>query len=98
MPEPTPEPTPGDRAIALLRRLLTAAWYSSAIELDPYAKPPLDGAALREEVQAIIRDGDRRQEAPVDLLRRALIVVEAHADEYPDARPLAAELRRYLDK
>jgi hypothetical protein len=37
-----------------------------------------------------------RGAADLDLLKRSLVVVEAHAEEYPDARPLAAEIRRYL--
>lgn len=47
--DPGPQ-TLGDRALALLRRLLTdAAWYGSAIELDH-----LDGDALRQEVAEIL--------------------------------------------
>jgi hypothetical protein len=33
----------------------------------------------------------------LELLRKALVVVDAHAEEYPHARPVQAEITRYLE-
>jgi hypothetical protein len=45
-----------------------------------------------------LADADEDKDRARHLLQRALIAVEAHAEEYPDARPLAEEIRRYLDE
>lgn len=49
------EPTPGDLAIVLLRKLLEgASWYHSAIELDF----GVDGEDARVEAEAIVKAAD----------------------------------------
>lgn len=58
-----------------------------------------DCQPARRRIKELLRSiWNLRGAADADLLRRALVCVEAHAEEYPDARPLAVEIARHLDK
>lgn len=54
------EPSPGDRALALLLRLVThASWYNTAIELDAQ----VDGEDAQQEAESILIDAGLLEEA-----------------------------------